>query len=120
MAIVLPNHTVTINGEGFYAQKCASDNVVAGASVWDDVEIQFGLPRSYGDSQKPRKFTFQSTEINADYMAVTEMIQRCSGILTFSSIFLGTFLAKIEATVAWPDGFDDATYVTFTVEERAG
>lgn len=119
MVTILPNHTVTIGNDGFYAQKCASDQLVS-AKVYDDVEIQFGLPRSYGDSQAPRKFSFQSTEIDPDYMEITAKVARCNGILQFSSIFIGTFLAKITCTASWADGTDDVTVLTFTVEERSG
>ena len=116
MPEVLPNHDTTINGQGFYAQQCKSDQPYQ-AKNFDEIIIEMGMPRVYESDVLPRHFTFQATLYAENRQDLQEQLQKVIGIQSFTSIYMGSFNAMIKVQHDWPDGYPETLVVSFDVKE---
>jgi hypothetical protein len=142
---VLPNHTVSIDDNGFYAENPDVSEPFQ-RNKYDMVEVDSGPPRHYQTGIQLRTINFTTTINNIKpphipllspeelekYNKITstdnsgggylysleevlEMLKNCIGIHLFTSRYIGSFPAIIQVKV---NSFTpDSVKVAFTVEE---
>jgi hypothetical protein len=128
--VVLPDHTVSIDEIGFYAENPNLTEPIT-RNNYDTLEIQNGPPLTYKTNTILRAMTFQATLINtssgvrgnkheevAQFIFNTlELIQKCVGVHKFTSIYIGSFNALIEVKLA--DFKPRSVVASFNISEVA-
>lgn len=118
--ITLPNHTVTINGMGFFGQQCKSTAPFSDTTNYDLVIIEKGLNRAYPCETTPRVFEFQATILTDDRLQLLDDVKQCRGIQRVTSVYMGTMIGIVVVKeVDWLDGFCDSVQFQFTITEIA-
>jgi hypothetical protein len=109
----LPDHTVLIEGYGFYAESVdvaepfRRDN-------YDSVEIENGPPRFYKTNVTLRQMTFKTT-IMGNRSQTLDMLSHLHGLKHFTSIYIGSFLAII--TLKLSEFTPQGLVANFTIQE---
>jgi hypothetical protein len=113
---ILPDHTVSINNLGFYAETPTPDPDYDQVQL-DEIDIENGFPVFYPTYYKYCKLTFKATLKGKipDLRTILKTIVNTP--VNFSSIYQGSYVAWVQYKPTYTDGTPNTMSVEFTVQK---
>lgn len=112
----LPNHTVSINSLGFYAEDPTLENPVT-RRTWTEIKIVNGPNRWYRGPYETRKIKFSATLQGDPLDIIDELEHLCDGLCDFASTYIGAFKAIVNYQISHENGFPNVSNAEFEVIE---
>lgn len=114
----LPAHNVELDTFRCFAMEFSGE-IPYQKRVFEQVDIEDGLPRKYPSTWELRRVTFTAV-IDGEYLEVRdELMKLVNKRVTFTSIYLGTFYCTVNYNMSIEDGVPGEQLVMFEIDEIA-